>query len=258
MRLLNSRHAGSARSSGGPPGLLGPHAVEVRPRHLALGDGVCRSFAVTGYPREVGLGWLAPLLEHPGRVDVALHVDPLPNDIAADRLRRQLARLESARRVDAAKGRLVDPEVDVAADDARDLSALTLLVDDQTLSGLLREEISWPEDRVFTTGHWCLRLCQAVVRGAGGALSRPLLSLPVVRREAALRAVLQLPDRVEMLSWREVAPKMASQLDGPGRGLNVLSREALAVASLLQAEVITEAGNENHLLRTALRRVGLS
>jgi hypothetical protein len=132
-----------------------------------------------------------------------------------------------------------------------------LLVDDQTLSGFLRDEIEWPADRLFTTGHWYLRLCQAVVRGAGGALSRPLLSLPPARRELALRAVLELPDRVEMLGWREVAPMMASQLDGPGRGLNLLSREALAAASLLRAQVIMATGNENHLLRTALGRVGL-
>ena len=60
-----------------------------------------------------------------------------------------------------------------------------------------------------------------------------------------------------MLSWREVAPIMANQLDGPGRGLNLLSREALAVASLLQAQVVMAAGNENHLLRTALQQLGL-
>ncbi|HEX3565637.1 MAG TPA: hypothetical protein VHU17_09705 [Acidimicrobiales bacterium] len=134
---------------------------------------------------------------------------------------------------------------------------MTLLVDDQTLAGLLREEIGWPVDRLFTTGHWYLRLCQAVVRGAGGALSRPLLSLPPARRQGALRAVLELPDNVELLGWREVAPMMASQLDGPGRGLNLLSREALAAASLLRAQVIMATANENHLLRTALGRVGL-
>lgn len=115
-----------------------------------------------------------------------------------------------------------------------------------------------PRDRVFTTGYWYLRLCQAVVRGAGGALSRPILTLPSPRREAALRAVLELPEDIEMLSWREVAPMMASQVDGPGRGLNLLSREALAVASLLQAQVIMAVGNENHLLRAALERVGLN
>jgi hypothetical protein len=100
-----------------------PHALEVGARHLGVGDGECRNFAVTGYPREVGPGWLAPLLEHPGRIDVALHIDPIATDVAAGRLRRQLARLESARRLDAAKDRLADPEVDVAADDARDLAA---------------------------------------------------------------------------------------------------------------------------------------
>jgi hypothetical protein len=69
--------------------------------------------------------------------------------------------------------------------------------------------------------------------------------------------VLELPDNVELLGWREVAPMMASQLDGPGRGLNLLSREALAAASLLRAQVIMATANENHLLRTALGRVGL-
>lgn len=135
---------------------------------------------------------------------------------------------------------------------------MTVLVDDQTVSGLIREEIGWPQERVFTTGHWYLRLCQAVVRGGGGALSRPLLDLPPSQRQIALRAVLELPERIEILSWRQVAPMMASQLDGPGHGLNLLSREALAAATLLDAKVIMAVGNENHLLRAALAQAGLS
>jgi hypothetical protein len=135
---------------------------------------------------------------------------------------------------------------------------LTVLVDDQTLSAFLREETSWPDDRVFTTGCWYLRLCQAVVRGTGGARSAPLLALPPSQREKALRAVLELPEQTEMLSWRDVAPTMADQLSGPGHGLNLLSREALAVATLLDARVIMAVGNENRLLRNALREVGLS
>lgn len=83
------------------------------------------------------------------------------------------------------------------------------------------------------------------------------MSLPPIRRESALRAVLQLPERVELLNWREVAPTMASQLDGAGRGLNLLSREALAVATVLRARVIMAKGNDNGLLRAALSDVGL-
>ena len=112
-----------ARPAGRPASPFGPDAIEVHPRALRVGDDWCASFAVTGYPREVARGWLEPLTAHPGRLDVTVHVAPVPANIAAERLRRQLARLESGRRADAAKGRLADPDVEVAAEDARDLAA---------------------------------------------------------------------------------------------------------------------------------------
>ena len=102
---------------------IGPPGVQIQPRRLDLSDGVCASLVVTGYPREVGLGWLEPLLTYPGRLDVALHVDPIPPQIAATRLRRQLARLEAGARTDYEHGRLVDFEADTAAGDAHVLAA---------------------------------------------------------------------------------------------------------------------------------------
>ncbi len=111
------------RPASRPPSPFGPDAIEVGPRAVRIGDGWCASFAIVGYPREVGHGWLEPLTAHPSRLDVALHIEPVPANIAADRLRRQLARLESGRRADAAKGRLGDPDVEVAAEDARELAA---------------------------------------------------------------------------------------------------------------------------------------
>ncbi len=111
------------RRSKKPSGFLLPDSIELEPRRLRAGDTWCQSFAVTGYPREVGPGWLTPLLGYPGRLDVALHVEPLPNEVAALRLRRQMARLESTRRIGASRLRLADPEVDAAATDAGELAA---------------------------------------------------------------------------------------------------------------------------------------
>jgi type IV secretory pathway VirB4 component len=105
-----------------PAGLPAPDSVEIGARQLTVGSDTCRSFAVVGYPAEVGPGWLEPLLAYPGRLDIAVHVEPVPAQLAADRLRRQLARLESGRRADTAKGRLVDPSVEAAAADARELA----------------------------------------------------------------------------------------------------------------------------------------
>jgi hypothetical protein len=85
-----------------------------------------------------------------------------------------------------------------------------------------------------------------------------VLSLPAGRRERAIRSILELPEQVDMLSWKVVAPVMASQLDGVARGLNLLSREALAAASVLSATVIMATGNENGLLLEALGKAGLT
>nr|WP_258544580.1 ATP-binding protein [Micromonospora provocatoris] len=101
---------------------VAPASVEVTPRFLRVGDGYAATLVVTGYPAEVGPAWLEPLLSWPGRLDLALHIDPIPAPAAASRLRNQRARFESSRRADAEKGKLADPDVEAAADDAADLA----------------------------------------------------------------------------------------------------------------------------------------
>jgi type IV secretory pathway VirB4 component len=100
-----------------------PDALSVGARHVEVGNEWVSSFAVTGFPREVHPGWLAPLLTYPGRLDVALHVEPIDPATAAARLKKQLAKLESGRRHTAEHGRLYDPQVEAATEDAYDLSA---------------------------------------------------------------------------------------------------------------------------------------
>jgi hypothetical protein len=100
----------------------GPPDVEVAARHLRIGGDYAATLAVTGYPAEVAPGWLEPLLSYPGRLDVALHIYPVPPAAAADRLRRRRARLESGRRAGADRGQLDDPGTEAAAGDARDLA----------------------------------------------------------------------------------------------------------------------------------------
>src|SRR4029453_8153981 len=105
-----------------PAGLPGPDALEVGPRTLRAGGVLHQTLAVTGYPREVGPGWLQPLLDHPGPIDVAVHLEPVATVVAAERLRRQLGRLESSQRLDATHGRLDDPQLAAAAHDAQRLA----------------------------------------------------------------------------------------------------------------------------------------
>ncbi|TWP46032.1 DUF87 domain-containing protein [Lentzea tibetensis] len=100
-----------------------PDAVSIGARHLEVGGEWVASFAVVGFPREVHPGWLAPLLTYPGRLDVSVHVEPIDPATAASRLKKQLAKLESGRRHTAEHGRLHDPQVEAATEDAYDLSS---------------------------------------------------------------------------------------------------------------------------------------
>ncbi|AOR31015.1 conjugal transfer protein TraC [Streptomyces fodineus] len=102
--------------------VAGPEAIEVHARALAIGAHVATTLVVTGYPAEVTPGWLAPLLNFPGHLDIALHIEPVPNALAAAGLKKQRARLESGRRTGFDKGHLDDPEVEAAAADAAELA----------------------------------------------------------------------------------------------------------------------------------------
>ncbi len=121
-RAVSTDDAGGNPQLAGLAASVGPGAVEVTPRALRVGDGYAATLVVTGYPAQVGAAWLEPLLSWPGRLDLTLHIDPLPAPIAAARLRNQRARFESSRRADTDRGKLSDPFVDAAADDAADLA----------------------------------------------------------------------------------------------------------------------------------------
>jgi hypothetical protein len=122
-RRRPQRGTGSTGPGHGLAGAFTPDAVKVGARHLEVGSECVASFAVVGYPREVAHGWLQPLVTYPGRVDVSMHVEPIDPVTAATRLKRQLAKLESGRRSTEQHGRLADPLVEAAAEDAHELAA---------------------------------------------------------------------------------------------------------------------------------------
>ncbi|MCA1229656.1 VirB4 family type IV secretion system protein [Saccharopolyspora sp. 6M] len=105
-----------------PSAAFVPDSLAVGTRHVQVGSDWVASFAITGFPREVHPGWLSPLLTYPGRVDVSVHITPVDPATAAKGLRKQLGKLESGRRHTAEHGRLADPQIEAATEDAYELS----------------------------------------------------------------------------------------------------------------------------------------
>jgi hypothetical protein len=118
------------------------------------------------------------------------------------------------------------------------------LVDDQLLGAVLRgASPPGPDPEVFTTGHWYVRLCQAVLGAADrtGVLSGPFAALPKAEREHATRRLLELPDSIGLLSLRVLAPTIGRLRQR--HELNILGMEALAAAAHLQADVYLSAAS---------------
>lgn len=174
--------------------LLGPSSVEVFPRRLRCGDTWSETVVVTGYPRQVKPGWLQPLLSYPGAADVVLHVEPFPSQLAADRLRRQLARLESTRRMDEQHSKLPDPTLEAAVEDTADLAA----------------RLARGEDRLFRVGLYVTIRAdseEALVREVASVrslASSMLLDVAPVTFRALQGLVSTLPLGVDALKLRRV------------------------------------------------------
>jgi type IV secretory pathway VirB4 component len=166
------------------PSRVGPSGIALGADHLEA-DGVFqRTYAVVGYPHEVARGWLAPLLRAAGDLDLTLHIEPVAPALAADRLQRQRARLESSRRLDAEKGRLVDPTLEAAAQDADELAGRLARGESRLLRGGVylsvkassREEL---RERCERTRALCASLLLTIVPATFRPLDGWISTLPI-------------------------------------------------------------------------------
>jgi conjugal transfer ATP-binding protein TraC len=104
--------------------LIAPAVVETRRDHLRLERQYVRTLAITGVPRTVSPGWLAPLVELDVPAEISMHITPLDSGQTVRRFTMRLAQLHSSRALAMHKGRVSDPELDIAAADVERLRDL--------------------------------------------------------------------------------------------------------------------------------------
>src|SRR5581483_10574040 len=133
MSFLSLRRAPAERRPLGPDAqrfvlgtrsladLVAPAAVEIARDHVRLEHQYARALAVTGFPRTVSPGWLAPLIDFEVPLEISLHLYPLETGEMVRTLTHKLVQLHSSRLFEARGGRLADPERDVAYEDAERL-----------------------------------------------------------------------------------------------------------------------------------------
>ena len=101
--------------------IIAPSAIDIDFNQLRIGNTYYRTLFVSGYPRFVGANWLSPIINFEHTLDISMFYYPVKAKMILDDLRRKITELEATMMSDREKGRVVDPVVSAALEDANTL-----------------------------------------------------------------------------------------------------------------------------------------
>ncbi|MGB9882953.1 MAG: VirB4-like conjugal transfer ATPase, CD1110 family [Microgenomates group bacterium] len=103
--------------------IIAPSFVEVDFNHLKIDDKYYRTLYVVGYPRYVSANWLYSLITFDHPLYISMYIYPTESKNVLQDLKRKIAEMEATIENDIKAGKVVDPAVQVALDDALALQA---------------------------------------------------------------------------------------------------------------------------------------
>ena len=101
--------------------IIAPSALEVDFNYIKIGEKYFRTLFISGYPRFVGANWLAPVINFEHSLEISMFYYPVEARGVLYDLRRKIAEMEATLNADMERGRVVDPAVKVALEDAKSL-----------------------------------------------------------------------------------------------------------------------------------------
>ncbi len=101
--------------------IVSPSSFEVTPKTLKLSGVFARTLFIITYPRHIGVGWSAPLINLNKTFDVAMFFYPIKANVILKQLQKKVGIFEAKILADAEKGAPRDPIAETAL---RDIEAL--------------------------------------------------------------------------------------------------------------------------------------
>lgn len=98
--------------------IIAPSAIEVDFDYVKVNQNYYRTYFAVLFPRFVASNWLAPLINFERTLDVSMFYYPVDSRAVMQKLRRKIAELEAMLNTLADQGKVIDPNVKVALDDA--------------------------------------------------------------------------------------------------------------------------------------------
>ncbi len=101
--------------------LVAPASMEVKPDMVLLGSTYVRTIFVVTYPRYIGVGWSAPVINLSATLDVGMFFYPIKAEVILKQLKKKVGALEAQLLSDAEKGAPRDPIRETALRDIEKL-----------------------------------------------------------------------------------------------------------------------------------------
>lgn len=101
--------------------LLAPSAFKITPYHVQVGTKYARTLFVFTYPRFLQTGWLSSVINIDKTIDISMFIYPMESTVILKNLQKAVARLQSQISMDQEKGKVRDPILETAYNDAEAL-----------------------------------------------------------------------------------------------------------------------------------------
>ena len=101
--------------------IIAPSAIEVDYNHIKIGDKYFRTLFISAYPRFLGANWLEPIINFNHTMSISMFYYPVNARNVLDDMRRKIAEMEASINIARDKGKVVDPGIQVALEDAKSL-----------------------------------------------------------------------------------------------------------------------------------------
>ncbi|MDR2063564.1 MAG: DUF87 domain-containing protein [Candidatus Nomurabacteria bacterium] len=101
--------------------LISPSSLEIHSSYFRLGTKYGRTLYIYGYPRVLYTGWLSSIINIDEVVDVSMYVYPVESAVIMKNLRKKVTQLEASMNVNNERGKVRDPELEAAIQDAEEL-----------------------------------------------------------------------------------------------------------------------------------------
>lgn len=103
--------------------IIAPPYVEVDFNHIKIDTKFYRTLFVVGYPRYVTANWMNSLITYDHPLSISMFVYPSESKEILSELKRKIAEMQATIESDIKAGKVIDPTVQVALDDALSLQA---------------------------------------------------------------------------------------------------------------------------------------